>query len=130
MTPEKMQEFFSEHLGSQADSSFFGNAFPDEFEQFFSHSFSGKQDSVLMKKFGIDPKFHRFGIPADSLAISQKDFDGFFYPFGMDKNDSVLSKLPEGKLRITHPKTIDDIMKMLQQQMQKMEDYQRKYFKE
>lgn len=119
LTPEKVQKFFSEHFGSSTDSSFFKNSLPDGFEQFFSNSFDGKQDSVLMKKFGIYP---------DSLALSMKDFDGFFSPFTENKNDSVLSKLPKGKSGISSPKSMDEMMKMIQKHMQEMEKDQQKYF--
>jgi hypothetical protein len=127
MSPEKVQKFFSEHFGSFADSSFMENSFPDDFEQFFSHSFNGKQDSLMMKNFqGIEP----FDFGNDSLAMNLKDFDGFFNSFGNCKNDSILSKLPDGKTRISPQKSMSNMMKMLQKQMQEMEEQQQKFFKE
>ncbi len=130
ISPKDLENFFSEHFDNQSDSSYFGNSFPDGFEQFFSHSFSGKQDSVLMKKFGLREGFPGVGSKNDSLAMNLKDFKDFINPFNENKNDSVLSKLPHGKSRISPPKTMNDMMKILQQQMQEMEEYQHNFFKE
>lgn len=128
MNPEDMNNFFNGHLKFFNDSSFFGNSFFDDFDQMFSHHMGMMPDSTLMKKFGKQ-EFHSFKFDSDSLAEDFPDFNHFFGFTFPEKNDSVSAK---GKKEpfATNRHSMDDVMKMFQEQMKAMEEQHRKFFKE
>jgi hypothetical protein len=126
MSTEDLNRFFDDHFKFFNDSSFIGDSFFNDFNQLFSNPFSTRRDSVLMKKFGMD-HFHSFNFNNDSLAVNFKNFDDFFGQMKPDKSDSISSKAPKVPFSAKHPRTMDDMMKMLQQQMQEMEGMQRKF---
>lgn len=125
ISPEKIQEFFSEHFGNKSDSSFTGNSFFEGFDQFFSDPFSSRSDSTFIKKFKMSPHFHGFLINPDSMALSQKDFDSFFDPFFDTPDDSVLSKLPKTEQQ---SKSMKDMMDMIRKHMQELQKNQQQLF--
>lgn len=122
-SPDDFPNPFGDHFGSLSDSTFQGNSFFDHFEQLFAQPFSGTQDSILLKEFGMNPHFHDFQFNTDSLSLN-------FRNFGENKGDSISSKSPGHLPFRSHPRSVDEMMKMLQQQMQEMEGQQRNFFKE
>lgn len=119
------------HFGFFSDSTFWGNSFFDDFDGSFFNPFSQKQDSLLRKEFGLSQHYlNNFGLKNDSLALDLKGFDDFFDRFNENKSDSISSGLHGKILQKTHPKSMDEMMKMLQQQMQEMEKKQREFLKE
>lgn len=124
-SPEDLSKQFGDPFGFISDSTFHGNSFFDEFDQMFALPYSGKQDSLMMKKFGLNQHyFNNFGLKNDSLALNFKDFDDFFNNFGSPKSDSILSKSPH----LSKLKSMDEMIKILQQQMQEMEKQHQKFF--
>ena len=124
---------FSDQLDDQfnffSDSTFRGNSFFKDFDNLFAQPFDDEQDSVLLKKFGIHPHFHHFRMNTDSLVMNQKDFDEFFN-FPDNNKDSLTTRTPNKLPFHSQQKSMDEVMKMLQQQMEQMQEYQRKLFKE
>jgi hypothetical protein len=114
---------FPDQFGSVNDSTFLGNSFFDDFDPSFFSPFSQKRDSLLIKEFGLN---HNFSLKNDSLALNFKDFDDFFNNFGNHQVDSILSKSPHH----SQFKSMDEMMKILQHQMQEMEKQHREFFKE
>lgn len=129
LSPENFPDLFDYPFGFFQDSTFRGHSFFDEFDQFFAQPFSGKQDSVLMKRFGIRPQFHNFHSQGDSLAMNH-GFDNFFEFFSHNPNDSIHSKTPRKGQQIPQPKSMDEMMKMLHEQMKAMEEQHRKFFED
>lgn len=128
MSPKDMSRIFNDQFILLNDSSFRGNSFFDDFDQLFFSPFNSKRDSVLLKKFGMN-QFHSFNFKNDSLAQDFNDFDDFFGQMNPNKSDSIVPKthqIPNNGA----PRTMEDMMKMMQLQMQKMEEMQRKFFEE
>lgn len=126
-SPKDFENLFGNHFGFFSDSTSAGNPFFEDFDLLFAQPFGNKQDSVLMEKFGHN-RFHSFNFESDSLALNRfKGLDDFFGQMNRDKTDSISSKAPKVQSN-KHSRTIDDILKMMQQQMQEMEEYQRKFF--
>lgn len=125
MSTEDLNRFFDDDFKFLNDSSFMGDSFFNDLDQLFA----SKRDSILMKKFGKD-HFRSFNFNNDSLAINFKNFDDFFGQMNPGKSDSISSKAPKVPFHAKRPRTMDDMMKMLQQQMQEMEEMQRKFFDE
>jgi len=126
--PEDFPFNFDQHFGFSPDSTYFGHSFFDDFDQLFSQPFLGKRDSLMMKKFDLNHHFRNFGMNPDSLAMKLKDFEEYYKNF--NENNSISPKIPLQSRHFSQPKSMDDMMKMLQQHMQKMEEYQRNLFKE
>ena len=125
ISPDKFPEFFNgDSFRFESDSTFWGDSFLKDFDPFFDFSHS-KQDSLMMKKFGMNHRFQNFDFKNDSLAMNFKDFDDFFNNFNEVPNDSILSKIPQFK----QPQSMNELMKMLQKQMGEMEEQQRRFFK-
>lgn len=124
LTPENFPNLFGDHFGFFPDSTFLGNSFFEDFDQFSNQAFNGTQDSVLLKKFGNHPQLPQFDFNTDSLAMNFDQFDEFFQNFDQENRDSVQSHS-----QIHQPESMDEMMKMLQQHMQEMEEQQRKMFK-
>ena len=129
-SPEDYKNLFRNHFGNFSDSTFLGNSFFDDFDQLFPQPFNGKQDSLLMKKFDLSHQFHNFRFNNDSLALNFKDFYDLFKNFGVDKSDSISSKSPGKMHQLSHSKSMEDMMKMLQQQMKEMEKQHKEFFEE
>lgn len=90
----------------------------------FALPFGGKPDSVQTKKFGQNHFFYDFGVKRDTLRM--EGLDDLFNNFNKGESDST----PADSLRNVQPKTLDELMKMLQQQMQQMQEQHRKFFQE
>lgn len=129
-SPENFSNQFKNQFGFFPDSIFSGHSFFDEFDPFFNLPFSSKQDSVWMKRFGIYPQFHNFQFPGDSLVMNNHGFDNFFEFFMNNPNDSTRSKTLEKGQPIPGPKSMDEMMKMFQEQMKAMEEQHRKFFED
>lgn len=129
-SPDDLSDLFGDHFNFMSDSIPPGSSFFDAFDQRFFNPFSSKRDSLLMKKFGINPYFHHFGFNTDSLALHFKDFDELFNNFTENKNDSIPLRFHGQKPSGAKPESLDGFMKMLREQMQKMEEQQRKFQKE
>lgn len=127
-SPKDFTNPFGDHFGFFPDSAFQENSFFDDFDQLFAQPFGGK-DSTLMKKFGVNPRFHNFHLNSDSLGMNLKNFKDFFN-FRENKGDSVSSKSQQRSPLHSQSQSMNEMMKMLHQQMQQMEEYQRKFFKE
>jgi len=128
MNPEDMDNFFSGHLKFFNDSSFLGNSFFDDFDPMFSHFMGMMPDSTLMKKFGMK-EFHSFNFDNDSLAENFPDFDNFFEFTIPEENDSISAKNKKEPFAANRH-SMDDVMKMFQEQMRAMEEQHRKLFEE
>lgn len=124
ISPDQFQNLFGDHFGFFPDSSFTGNSFFKNFDEFFTNPFNDQPDSVMMKRFGIHPDPQFFGFDKDSLAVSPNQIDHFFQFFNQSDRDSTKS----GSL-FYQPKSMDEMMKILQKQMKEMEEQQRKFFK-
>ena len=128
-SPKDFPNMFGEDFGFFSDSTFKGHSFFDEFDQLFAQPFNGVRDSMLMKQFKQFQNFRNFDFDGDSIAPNSSNFDDFLGRMTPNKNDSILSKYPRNSLGL-HPKSMEEMMKMLQFQMQEMEEYHRKFFKE
>ncbi|HZL08440.1 MAG TPA: hypothetical protein VFC65_00465 [Prolixibacteraceae bacterium] len=123
LTPEDCPTPFGDQFGFFSDSTFRSNSFFDDLDQLFAQPFGGSQDSVLMKRFGMSPPLYNFRMNPDSLMLNFKEFDDFFNDFSKNKGDSISS----GLLLNSQPKSMDEMMKMLQQQI---DEYHRKILHE
>lgn len=129
LSPENFLDPFDNQFGFFQDSTYTGHSFFDDFDQFFAQPFGEKQDSVFMKRFGIRPQFHNFNSPGDSLAMNH-GFDNFFEFFSNNPNDSIHPKTPKKGQQMQQPQSMDEIMKMLREQMKVMEEQHRKFFED
>jgi len=120
---------FGNNFGFFPDSTFKGHSFFDEFDQLFAQPFNGVRDSMLMKPFEQFHNFKNFDFPNDSIALNFNMPDIFFDEGGKGRKDSIFSKSPHNSLRL-QPKSMEEMMQMLQLHMQEMEEYQQKFFKE
>ncbi len=123
MNFKDMPNFFGDPFSLFSDSTFKGNSFFDDFDQLLSSPFRQQKDSLTSRKFGIHPKFDNFMQNNDSDSFAFPEFDQFFQNFKSAKNDSI----PSG-LKITRPKSMDEMMQMMQQQLKEMEEQHRKFF--
>ncbi|MFY9151446.1 MAG: hypothetical protein WAO52_05495 [Prolixibacteraceae bacterium] len=124
ISPDQFQNLFGDHFGFFPDSSFMGNSFFKNFDEFFTNPFNDQPDSVMMKRFGIHPDPRFFGFDNDSINMIPRQLDDFFQFFNQSDRDSTRSSSSFHK-----PKSMDEVMKMFQQQMKEMEEQQRKFFK-
>ena len=73
-------------------------------------------------------QFKDFQFKNDTIASNFNGFDEFFKQFNENKSDS-LSAESGGKDRLqTGPKTMNDLMKILQQQMKELQESQQQFF--
>ena len=126
-SPNDFPDMFGNDFGFFQDSTFKGHSFFDEFDQIFAQPFNGVRDSMLMKQFEQFHNFKNFDFKNDSNTLNFNLPDIFFDDKGKEKEDSIFSKTPRNSLRL-QPKSMEEMMQMLQMQMQKMEEYQQKYF--
>ena len=126
-SPKDFPDLFGDDFGFFPDSTFKGYSFFDEFDQLFAQPFNGVRDSMLTKRFEQFHDFRNFDFPNDSTALNFKMPDNFFDESGKGKNDSISSKSPHSSLGL-HPKSMEEMIQMMQIQMQEMEEYQRKFF--
>jgi len=119
--PENFDHFFNDSLSM--GYSFFG-----DIDQLFTNPFRSIRDSLLMKKFGMD-KFHFFNFDGDSIVNNFNGFDDFFGQFNLEKPDSISSKSNKKPFHAQHL-SMDEMMKMMQQQIKEMEEFHKKFFKE
>lgn len=123
-SPKDFPDMFGDDFGFFADSTFNGNSFFGDFDRMFAHPFNGTRDSVLMNQFSPFQHFKDLYDPNDSIALN---FDDLFGQMKPNKGDSISSKSPHHSLGL-QPKSMEEMMQMLQFKMQEMEEYQRKYF--
>jgi len=126
-SPKDFPDMFGNDFGFFQDSTFKGHPFMDDFDQLFAQPFNGIRDSMLMKQFEQFHNFKNFDFPNDSIALNFNMPDNFFDENGKGKKDSISSRSPHNSLGL-HPKSMEEMMKMLQLHMQQMEEYQRKFF--
>ena len=107
VSPDDFPNIFGNHFGFFSDSTIMGNSFPDEFDQMFDFPFDDMTDSLMMKKFGMNPMFNGFG-----------DI----------KNDSLSSLFQNQVPLKSQQKSLSDMLKMMQRQMQEIREYQQKFF--
>jgi hypothetical protein len=115
-----MNQIFKDHFSFFGDNKSFG-----DFDQQFLSLFGNKRDSVMLKNFDLE-KFNLFGFESDSVPLHKKDFD-FFGQIAPGKTDSIKSKSPRMPSNAA-PRTMEEMMKMMQRHMQKMEEMQKKFF--
>ena len=125
---KNFRHHFDEHFKFFNDSLSMDNSLFGDFDQLFASPFSSKRDSLLMKKFGMD-NFHFFNFDGDSLVNNFNEFDDFFGQLNLEKPDSISSRSGKKPFHAQH-RSMDEMMKMIQQQMREMEEIQRKFFKE
>ncbi len=123
MLSKDFDRFFDDHFSHFNDSSFLG-----DFDNLFFIPFSNKHDSVLMEKFGQAP-FHSFEFRSDSVPLNSNDIDEFFGQMLPHKSDSIQLRAPQKPFNLA-PRTIDEMMKLMQRHMQEMEEMQRKFFED
>jgi hypothetical protein len=129
ISPENFPELFGNHFGNFPDSAFLGDSFFGGFDPFFK-LFGGKQDSALLKRFGPNSNFPDFEFRNDSLAMNFKNLDDFFKDFGLTQKDSVSAKSPHQKYHGFPDGSMDEMMKIFEDQMRQMEEHQKQFFKE
>jgi hypothetical protein len=123
ISPENLQKLFGDHFSIFQDSSFMGRSFFGDFDKSFLSPFGNNSDSIFNH-------FRSFHFKNDSTDQNFMGFEDFFRQFNENKTDSILSKTPGFAPFQQHPKTMDEMMKMLQQQMKEMEKHQKEFFKE
>jgi hypothetical protein len=127
--PGNITNPFGDHFGFIPDSTFFGNSFFDDFDHLFFDPFNDKKDSI-MNLHGVKRHFHNFQFWNDSTTSNLMDIDDFLRQFNRNKNDSISSESPYKMPFQSHSKSMDDMMKMLQQQIQDMRKNRQKFFEE
>jgi hypothetical protein len=124
-------KFSPEHLGGlfnfSPGSSFFDNSFFGDFDQLFFDPFSKKQDSI-MNHLGMKQQFRNFQFRNDTTVSNLMDMDDFLRQFNEHSNDSIFFKSPGHIPFQSQPKSMDEMMKMLQQKMKEMEEQQHQLF--
>ncbi len=127
--PKDFPDMFGDSFNFFNDSAFLGDSFFDNLDQLFASPFCSKNDSLLMQRFGKTHHFEILKHQGDTIVINDKDFKDFFNPF-INKKDSLQSNSPDKTVPKSHPKSMDEILEMLQQQMIEMEKRQQQFFKE
>lgn len=130
LSPENFQNLFNEPFGFTPDSTFLGNSFFGDLDHLFSSPFNNKRDSIFMHKFGLDNHFNDFEFNIDSLALNPKNFSDLFNIPEANKNDSTSTRSNVPSPLFSNPKSMKEMMKMFQQHMKEMEEYQKNFFKE
>lgn len=129
ISPENFQQLFGGHFGNFPDSAFPGGSFFGGSDPFFN-LFGAKQDSVLLKRFGPNSNFPGVEFNNDSLAMNFKNPDDFYKDFGLTPNDSLSAKSPHQKLHGFQNGSMDEMLKIFEDQMRQMEEHQQQFFKE
>jgi hypothetical protein len=127
--PQEFQNLLGDQLNILPDSGLYGDSFFKDFDPFFS-PFSGKKDSMLMKKFGMGRYFQNFDLQNDSITMNFSHIDDFLNNFMESPRDSTSLKMPGHQLQNSQSKSMEDLLKLLQIQMQEMEIQGRNSFKE
>lgn len=132
LSPKDFSKMFGDHFKFLNDSTSPGKSFFDDFDQMFTSPFAdfdGKNDSTFLKKFRDKQFLQHFEI-ADSAFFSSKDFDQMFGQFFENHKDSTDLKNRSKSEKNLQPKSMDELMKMFQQQMREMEKQQKKFFED
>jgi len=129
ISPENLPELFGNHFRNFPDSAFFGGSFFGDSDPFIN-LFSGKPDSILLKQFGPNSHFHSFEFKNDSLAMHFKSFEDFFEDFGIAQKDTISAKSPQQKFYGFPNGSMDEMLKIFEDQMRQMEEHQKKFFNE
>lgn len=123
--PPEFQNLLGDHFNILPDSSFFGDSFFKDIDPFFN-SFSRKQDSILMKNFGIDQLFQNNEFKNDSNKLIISNIDDIFKKFTESPTDSTFLKMHGQQFQNSQPKSMEDRLNLLKLEMQKMEELQLK----
>lgn len=126
-SPKDFPDMFGEDFRFFADSTFKGHPFFDDFDQLFAQPFNGVRDSMLMKRFEQFHNFRDFDFTNDSIALNFNLPDNFFDGNRKGEKDSISSKSPHHSPGL-HPKSMEEMMQMLQLHMKEMEEYHRQFF--
>ena len=118
------QRMFGHDFDFFSDSAFSGNSFFNNLDQIFANPFNEARDSIFVKQFN---HFHDLQHPEDSTAFNFNNLNDFLSKKWKHKTDSISSKLPQDLL-MRHPKTMDNMMQIIQSGIQEMEENQRKLF--
>jgi hypothetical protein len=129
ISPENFQKFFGSQFGNFPDSTIPGNSFLGGIDPFFN-LFGGKQDSTLLRRFGPNSQFRGFEFKNDTMAMNFNGFDDLFENFGNTQKDSVSAKSPHQKLHGFPDGSMDEMLKMFEDQMRQFEENQKEFFKE
>ena len=127
--PKDLQNLLGDQFNILPDSTFFGDSLFKDFDPLFG-PFNGKQDSLLMKKFGMERHFKSLDLKNDSLAMNFNGIDDFLNNFMGINKDSISSKNPGKQFQNSPSGSMDDLLKILQKQMQEMEEQQQEFFRE
>lgn len=128
-SPKDFPEVFGNDFGFFQDSTFKGNSFFEDFGRLFANPLDGVRDSMFLKRFDQFHNFGNFNFNGDSIATNSNNFDDFLRQMNPDKNDSISShsrRMPS----YTVPRSMEDMMKMMQQRMKEMEEFQQQIFEE
>jgi hypothetical protein len=131
-SPEDFSGFFGSDLHFFNDSTSDAKSFFEDFDRMFADPFGhfgSKQDSLMMKHFGEMHQFHQFN-KNDSIAFSSGNFNDMLGNFFNSPNDSTSVKKDGNIAGKSQPKSMDEMLQMMQQQMKEMEKRHRKFFEE
>lgn len=123
ISPENFPKIFDEHFEIFPDSLFSGKSFFDGFDQSFFSPFKSESDSAMRH-------FFNFQFKNDSTSSNLMDIDEFFSQFNKNNQDSILRDQFGNAPIFAHPKTMDELMELLNKQMKALEKHQKKFFKE
>lgn len=124
------QDLFGPNFGFSNDSTQKGKSFFDDFDRMFASPlghFDAKQDSILMKHFDQMRQFHQLN-NSDSTTFSFGNFGDLFNHFFDNEKDSTSAEKYQKAIPNAKPKSMDDMMRMFQQQIQEMEKRQQQFF--
>jgi len=128
-SPKDLPGMFGNNFGFFPDSAFRGHSFFDEFDRLFAEPNFGGRDSLFLKQFDQFHDFGNFIFEGDSITPNNYNLEDFLGRMTPDKNDSISSQPPRMPFG-TSPRTMEDMMKMMQQHMMEMDEMQRKFFEE
>lgn len=130
-SPKDFSGFFGSDFGFSNDSTFKGKSFFEDFDKMFASPFGrfdSKQDSIFLKHFGKDHPFTPFG--NDSTAFNFKNFDDMFGNFYESGKDTSSIKKQDKIAGRSQPKTMEEMIRMFQQQFKEMEKQHKQFFDE
>lgn len=120
MVPPDLDQIFKDRF-----SFFDDNKFLDDFDQQFFSLFGNKRDSAMSKSVDWE-QFNLFGFGNDPIPLQKNEFD-FFGKLAPEKSDSIVYKSPEMPFGAA-PRTMEEMMKMMQKHMQEMEEMHQQFF--
>lgn len=129
ISPDQFKNLFGDRFGNFPDSTFMGDSFLKNFDDFFAQPLDALPDSIRMKRFGNQRYFQFFGFDQDSLGFGFPGFDNFFGDFGKLEQDSITTGMHK------HPgkpqsKSMEEMMNMLQEHMKKIQKQHQKFIED